>query len=119
MYSSEVIPQAAVKIESDAKSSSVKANWLSNIMSVVKSPAKNVGEPKTPKNGRKSTEQSTDNPKLCTQENSSHRNRKESRIALRVERRMSRSSSLDTVSTCLSQDSINNPYNSVRAANAV
>lgn len=87
-------------------------------MSVVKSPSKNASESKTPKVGRKGSEQTVEDPRSCAQENNSHRYRKESRIALRVERRMSRSSSLDTVSTCLSQDSIN-PYNSVRAAHAV
>ena len=87
-------------------------------MNVVKSPSKSAGEPKTPKCGRQCAERTNDDCRSCTQEGSSHRNKKESRLALRVERRMSRSSSLDTVSTCLSQDSTKNPYNSQRTANA-
>lgn len=107
-----------MKSESETKGPSGKARWLSNIMNVVKSPSKSAGEPKTPKCARQCAEQTNDDCRSCSQDVSSHRNRKESRLALRVERRMSRSSSLDTVSTCLSQDSTKNPYNSVRATNA-
>ena len=96
--------------------SSGKPNWLSSmIMNVVKSPSKGAGDQKSQKSGRNSVEHSSDD---CPQDSSSNRRRKESRIALRVERRMSRSSSLDTVSTCLSQDSMKPPHNSLRSTNA-
>ncbi|EFX69003.1 hypothetical protein DAPPUDRAFT_301187 [Daphnia pulex] len=115
----ETVPQPAVKPEQEtvkSSGSSVKPNWLSNmIMNVVKSPSKGSGDQKSQKLGRNSAEQSSDD---CPQDSSSNRKRKESRIALRVERRMSRSSSLDTVSTCLSQDSIKPPQNSARSTNA-
>jgi hypothetical protein len=108
-----------VKIEQEpvkSSGSSGKPNWLSNmIMNVVKSPSKSAVDQKSQKLRRNSTEQSSDD---CPQDSSSNRRRKESRIALRVERRMSRSSSLDTVSTCLSQDSIKPPHNSMRSTNA-
>lgn len=108
-----------MKIEQEpvkSSGSSGKPNWLSNmIMNVVKSPSKSAVDQKSQKLRRNSIEQSSDD---CPQDSSSNRRRKESRIALRVERRMSRSSSLDTVSTCLSQDSIKPPHNSMRSTNA-
>lgn len=106
-----------MKLEQDVKGfgTSGKPKWLSNMISVVKSPVKGTEDAKTSKVGRINLEQTA-----CEsqQEKNSHRGRKESRIALRVERRMSRSSSLDTVSTCLSQDSIKPPYSSVRSTHA-
>ncbi|KAK4010868.1 hypothetical protein OUZ56_019995 [Daphnia magna] len=112
----ETVQLSPVKLEQDVKGFGTggKPKWLSNmIMSVVKSPVKGTGDVKASKLGRNNVEQTTGE---SPQDINSQRGRKESRIALRVERRMSRSSSLDTVSTCLSHDSIKPPYN--RSTNA-
>ena len=115
----ETVLQPAEKIEQPtvkSSGSSGKPGWLSNmIMNVVKSPSKGAGDQKAQKLGRNSAEPSSED---CPHDSNSNRRRKESRIALRVERKMSRSSSLDTVSTCLSQDSIKPPHNSMRYTNA-
>lgn len=110
-------PQPPVKLEQEIKTANNKANWISNIINVVKSPNKSAGDTKGTKCGHKSVEPAVDDCKSCVHDSASHRNRRESRLALRVERRMSRSSSLDTVSTCLSQESIKYPQNSVGSAN--
>lgn len=117
MFHLEPVIAQTAKSELDTKSS-LKATWLSNIISVVKSPSKHSSENKTPKVGRKCPEQAVDET-APEHRDSSQRNRRESRIALRVERRMPRSSSLDTVSTCLSQESMKNPCHAVRTMNMV
>ena len=120
-FSEPVVPPTVIKPAPVEKTPSLKGNWLSGIMNVVKHPNKSGGEPKIPKPVQLSSSVSAmvDDSKSTTRENA-HRNRRESRLALRVERRAPRrSSSLDTVSTCLSQDSTKKPYRHAKAANAV
>lgn len=108
-----------------ASSPAKGSNWLSGIINSVKSNKSNNSssnnEPsRTPKPAKKScppTQQpvpTLDQPEQTTTTMTAAQQRaakRESRLALRVERRAPRSSSLDTVSTCLSQDSLNNPQN--------
>ena len=121
-----VMHPAVVKPSPVEKPPSLKGNWLSGIIEKVKPPSRAIGgEPKTPKSVQTNTVSAiVDDSKSTTRENA-HRNRRESRLALRVERRSStrRSSSLDTVSTCLTefrQDSDKKkPYRHAKAANMV
>lgn len=97
----------SLSLKSDtSEKSHIKHNWLAGIMNAVKSPNKQGAEPKTPKHGRKTSEATILETKSVTKESNTQRGRRESRLALRVERKPRRSSSLDTVSTCLSQESI-------------
>lgn len=114
----EPVPVPVSKHDPSEKSHA-RPNWLAGIMNAVKSPNKQVAEPKTPKHGRKTSEATVADTKISSKDGNTQRGRRESRLALRVERRVPRSSSLDTVSTCLSQESMKRQIAPVGPTNMV
>ena len=122
----EVRP-VSTKPDASDKVASQKGKWLAGLINVVKSPIKNHSDSKGNNKSIHDVASASDKAvgtanKVKTKESNTGRSsgakRDTPRSGLRLERRTLSNSSLDTVSTCLSQeDSFNNPYHQNKRMN--